>query len=462
PQRAEIAAVPDAAVMLAGYTGREDRSEGEAFDPTPENIENRVVRFELANGTEVALLPKATRGERVRGVMTTRMGNLDALMSWGAVPNATASMLSRGTQQYTRQQLNDQIDLLQAGLNIGGGASLVTASVDTRRENLMAVIDLVAEVAKHPTFPESELEEFKRQSLTSINQQLDNPTSVASRALNRHLNTVSPEHPEYAASFDESRQRIEALTSDQLHAYHKRFYGMGPGSTIAFVGDFDPDELRAKLEAQFGDWNRQEAFDRYDRVYEFVDAERLVEQMDDKANAFLFGSQPYAMRQDDPDYPALMMAGHLMGGGFLSSRLGNRIRNEEGLSYAVGGGFSAGAIDELGRFFVYAAFAPENRERLEAVLAEELDKVITDGFTEDELESGRTGFLQQRVLSRSDDAALASLLSNSLYLDRDLFYEADMDQRFADVSLEDVNAAVRRWLKPEDMSVAIAGDLTAE
>ncbi len=462
PQRVEIPPVPDADELLAGYTGREDRVAGEAFEPSPENIENRVIRFELANGTEVALLPKSTRGERVRGVMTARMGNLDALMGLGAAPGATSSMLSRGSENYTRQQISDRLDALQASVNIGGGATVLSASIDTRRENLMAVIDLVAELAKQPTFPETELEEYKRQVLTGIDQQQDNPTSMASMALNRHLNTYPPEHPEYSPSLEESRERVEALTTDQLHAFHDRFYGMGPGSTIAFVGDFDPDELRDKLEEQFGDWNRQETFERFDRPHRPVPAERLVVQMDDKANAFLLGSQPYAMRQDHPDYPALQLAGHLMGGGFLSSRLSNRIRNEEGLSYSVGGNFSAGAIDENGSFFVFAAFAPENRDRLEAVLADELNQVITGGFTEEEFESGRTGFLQQMVLSRSDDASLASLLANGLYLDRDLYYTAEMEQKLADLTLEEVNDAVRRWLNPDELSVAIAGDFTVE
>ena len=461
PERVTIAAVPPAAELLAGYTGREDRSEGEAFDPTPENIENRVVRFELTNGTEVALMPKATRGERVRGVMTTRLGNLDALMGQSSVPQATVDMLARGTENYTRQQINDRFDELQAGVNISG-STVVTASIDTRRENLFEVIDLIAEIAKNPSFPENELEEYRRQSLTSLDQQRDNPSGMASRTINRHFNTDPPEHPDYTPSFDESRERLQSLNADQLRTFHQRFYGMGEGATIAFVGDFDVDELRAALEQHFGGWNQEVPFERIDDEYETIAAERMMVQMDDKANAFLIGNMTFPMRDDHPDYPALMLAGHMMGGGFLSSRLGNRIRNEEGLSYAVGGNFNANSIDEIGNFFVFAAFAPENLDRLEEVLAEELNKVVDTGFTEEELESGRTGFLREQILVRSDDARLASLLANGLYLDRDLYFNAEREARLAEVTLEEINAAVRRWLDPDTLSVALAGDFDAE
>ena len=152
----------------------------------------------------------------------------------------------------------------------------------------------------------------------------------------------------------------------------------------------------------------------------------------------------------------------MMGGGFLSSRLGNRIRNEEGLSYAVGGNFNASAQDENGGFFAFAMYAPENLDRLEEVLDEELVKVVEDGFNAEELESGRTGFLQQQRLVRSDDGRLSGLLATGLYLDRDLYFNAEREKRLAEISLEEINKAVAKWLDPETMTVAIAGDFTSD
>ncbi len=460
PRRAEIPPVPEAENLLADYSGREQRSAGEEFEATPENIENRVRRFELANGTRVALLPKGTRGERVRGQITMRIGNEEALLGLGSIPGATASLLDRGTENYTRQELADRIDELQAGLSLSGSTS-VSASIETRRENLAEVVDLIAEIAKRPTFPENELAEYKNRSLTQIAQQADDPAGVASRRISRHGSPWPPEHPNYVPTFEESKQRTESLSVDELGVFHQRFYGFGPGTSIAFVGDFDADELRAQLERHFGEWTAAVEFERIPNPYREIPTERFVEQLDDKANAILIARQSMPLSDTHPEYPALQLAGYMMGGGFLSSRLGNRIRNQEGLSYSVGGNFNAGSLDENGGFFMFAAFAPENRERLEEVLDEELVKAVEDGFTEEELESGRTGFLQQQRLVRSDDGRLASLLSTGLYLDRDLFFNAEREARLAEVTLSEVNQAIANWLKPDALSVAIAGDFEA-
>ncbi|NKI35446.1 insulinase family protein [Wenzhouxiangella sp. XN79A] len=461
PQRAIVEEAPEPEALLAGYTGRESRSEGEVFEATPDNIEARVQRYTMDTGAEVALLPKSTRGERVRGTITMRIGTLETLMDTGSVPAATASMLSRGSENLTRQEISDRIDELQAGLNVGGSTS-VSINIDTTRENLMEVIELIAEIARNPSFPESELEEYRRQALTGLDRASDDPASVASRQLSLYSNDKPASHPDYVPSFEEARARIEALSTEQLRAFHERFYGFGEATTAAFVGDFDPEALKAKLDEQFGDWTPQVRFERRPDPYTPVEPARLVEQLDDKASAVLIAGHGFPMSDTHPDYVALELAGHMLGGGFLSSRLGDRIRNQEGLSYAVAGGFNAHPIDESGSFFAFAMFAPENRDRLEEVLNEELVKVVEDGFTQDELDSAKTGYLQQLVLQRSDDGALAGQLSGGLYFDRDLFWQAEREAAIRALTLDEVNAAVREWLDPDALVVAMAGDFSGE
>ncbi|HMA98096.1 MAG TPA: insulinase family protein, partial [Wenzhouxiangella sp.] len=158
------------------------------------------------------------------------------------------------------------------------------------------------------------------------------------------------------------------------------------------------------------------------------------------------------------DYPAVSLAGHLIGGGFLSSRLATRIRDQEGLSYGVGGGFGASSLDEIASFQAYAMFAPENRGRLVEVLFEELNRVVDEGFDAEEVEAGRRGYLQQREIQRSNDGSLAGMINSNLYLDRDMFHQARFEEALSALSAEEVNAAVRRHFDPERITTAIAGD----
>ncbi|MCC5869809.1 MAG: insulinase family protein [Gammaproteobacteria bacterium] len=457
PQRASIDEAPDLDVLLADYTGREDRSAGEAFVATPENIESRVQRFTLSNGAQVALLPKTTRGARVQGTLQMRMGTEDTLTGLGSIPGMTGSMLDRGTENYSRQQLRDRLDELQAAVSIGGG-SIVSARIEARRNTLDEVLDLVAEMLVRPVFPAAELEELRRQSLTRVDQQADDPTSVAVRSLDRHFNTRPPEHPAYTPDFAETAERLRALGRDDLVDFHRRFYGFGPATTIALVGDFDADELRAALELRFGGFMPEIGFERFPNDLADVQPSRLLSQLDDKANAFLIARHQFAMRDDHPDYPALQLAGHMLGGGFLNSRLSRRIRDDEGLSYSVGSQLGAHPIDEIGTFTAYAAFAPENLERLERVMRETLEQVVREGFTEEELVTARAGWLQQQQLLRSDDARLAGTLANGLYFDRDLLRDEALERRVEALTLDEVNEVITRWLDPDALVRSLAGD----
>ncbi|MEN1727905.1 MAG: insulinase family protein, partial [Pseudomonadota bacterium] len=184
-------------------------------------------------------------------------------------------------------------------------------------------------------------------------------------------------------------------------------------------------------------------------------------QMDDKANAVMIANLPFAMRDDHPDAVALTMAGHLIGGGFLNSRLSKRIRDEEGLSYSVSGGFSYGPIDEDASFSGFAMFAPENRERLLEVFKAEIDLWLNEGFSEEELNAGRTGFLQQQALARANDNFLVNVLAYNRYLGRSMEHQIMFEQAIRELSTADINSAVRRHLDPEGLTIVVAGDFEA-
>ncbi len=458
PQRSEIPEAPELGPLLANYTGRNDRAAGEAFNPTPENIADRLIRFELSNGTRVALLPKRTRGEKWVGSLTLRLGSFDSLTGLGEIPSTTTAMLMRGSKNHSRQEISDRIDQWRSALNIGSNSQVVSVRLNGERNHLLDLLDLTTDVLKQPVFPESEFRELTRQRLAALDQNRDQPFAVASRQLSRHLQNHGPGHPEYIPSFDElaeSYQQIELTDLQQFHASH---FGFGPQVTISFVGDFDPDELRTALETHFGNWTSEQAFERIPSELPEAQARALETQLDDKANATLLGSYIFAMRDDHPDYPALVLASHLIGGGFLNSRLANRIRDDEGLSYSVGGGFSAHAIDEHANFFTYAMFAPENRQALVQVLFEELEKVVEHGFNIEEMKAGRRGFLQQLEIGRANDVQLVSQLDNNLYLDRDMDHQARFEQALAELTLDELNQAVRRHLDPTRLSYSVAGD----
>jgi len=167
---------------------------------------------------------------------------------------------------------------------------------------------------------------------------------------------------------------------------------------------------------------------------------------------------PLEIRDDDPDYPALVMGNFILGGGFLNSRLAVRIRQKEGLSYGVGSQFNASSEDKLGNFTAYAIYAPENVAKLEAAFKEEIQKMLDEGFTGEELEAAKSGYLQNRGMSRSDDRSLSGTLNNYLQLDRNLMWDAKLEKQIMSLTTSQINAAVKKYIDPAKLVIVKAGD----
>ena len=457
PDRAEVPDLPDIASALDGYTGREAIAAGEAFDPSPSNIELRTTRYTLANGMRVALLPKATRGQTVNARFRVILGDEEALTGRKTAGAIAGQMLMRGSSGHTRQQIQDAFDRMQASGGVTGSVGQASGTVQTTRENLGDALRLMSEIVRGPTFPEDEFETLKAQQLAGFEQQRSDPAALAQTALGQHMNAATPGHPLYTATADESLAAWEAITLDEVRAFHRDFYGPQLG-TLAVVGDFDPQEIRGVIDEVFGDWESPYAATRISTEFFDPPAEVLQIETPDKANAFLFAQQNLALRDDHADYPALVLAGYMIGGGFLNSRLAARIREQDGLSYSVSAAINGHPIDENGSFFAVAVQAPENAEKVEAALREEIQRVLDDGFTDDELDIAKQGYLQSRELARAQDVSLVSMLTQGLYFDRTLAWDAEFEGRVRDLRAGDVNAAIRRHLDLNKMTIVKAGD----
>ncbi len=177
--RAVIPEAPDLTAMLKDYKGRPPIAQGEDFEASPANIEKRTTRGATEQGLKYAFLPKKTRGESVTATLTLRFGNLETLQNKAVIAEYTASMLNKGTRQKSHQQIKDLLDRLKARVSIGGGASSVTASVDTDREHLPEVLRLVREMLREPSFPVDEFEKMKQESLAALEQQRTDPQALA-------------------------------------------------------------------------------------------------------------------------------------------------------------------------------------------------------------------------------------------------------------------------------------------
>jgi len=390
-------------------------------------------------------------------VITLRIGDLEAFRGQAEAASMMASMLDKGGAGLTRQQVQDRLDELQAELRFGfTDTGALSAIVQTRRQHLPAAIELATRLLRQPSFDPATLEEQKRQALTAIEAARKEPEALLDEALDRHGNPYPRGDIRHARSFDERVQDVSAITAESLRTLHARMVGASRVE-VGAVGDFDAATLRSALERGLGNWASPSPYARVPTPLVPLLPTRLVFVTPDKQNATLAWRLPVPLSDNDADYPALAMANYLLGAGG-NSRLWKRVRETEGLSYGVGSSVGWSNREANSMWRASATFAPANRAKVEAAMTEEVARALREGFTPKELTDGKTGLLSFRRLSRAQDANLAFALAANLDLGRTLARAAEVDAQLQALTLEQVNAALRKYVDPSRFAGGVAGD----
>jgi zinc protease len=448
PERALVPPAPTVDSLLKNYKPAAGNLSSEDFEPSQENILKRTT-LTTAGGVQLALLPKKNRGEMVSVDLRQHIGDEKNLFGKGAIAALTAAMLTRGTSQYTRAQLSDEFERLK----INGGLT----HFDTTRANLPEALKLVAHVLREANFPAAEFEQLRQQSLVSLEAGRNEPGAVAERALGTHFNIYPRGDIREETTLAQDIADIQATRLADLQAFHKAYYGTSPAQ-LAIVGDFDAKAIVPLVDQLFGNWKPEQnvapVLSRYADVAPF----KTMIDTPDKENGVYAARMNLDLNMDDPDYPALMLANYIFGDGGLRSRLMDRIRQKDGLSYGGGSNIAPGDLDRAGSFTISAIAAPQNLKRLDAAIAEELARALKNGFTAAELANAKSGLMQQRVQNRADDGALAAGWTTYIYQGRTYAWSAAFEKKLVNVSLEQLNAAFRKAIDPAKLSVVMAGD----
>ncbi len=475
PERAMIAAAPAASELVKEYKGREVVSAGEAFNPTPSNIETRTKMIDLPSGAKAAILAKKNKGEQVTAMVTIRYGDEKNLLGMQEAASLLPGLMMRGTKKLSYQQLRDEMDRL--GVNIspggmafgggrrgggggGGGGALgsLSFSITAKKGTLPAALDLLKQILREPALPEDEFEKIVRARVAMMSQGRSDPAALVGNRLARSLSSYPPSDIRYVPTIDEDIDRWQKVKLDNVMKLQKEYLGANHAVAVV-VGDCEPQEIEAKLNELFADWKAAVPFARIARPANEA-KEMPVEKIDtpDKENAVFAAGMEISLRDDEADYPALMMANYVLGSGTLSSRLGDRIRQKEGLSYGVSSALTADAYDKRGMFRIQAICNPKNMARVEQCVREELDKMIKEGMSEKELDEARQGWLQARSTMFTSDMILAGTLGANLQRERTMSYYSELESKVRSLTSEQVATTFRKHIDPKKLIIVEGGD----
>jgi zinc protease len=473
PEMVKVPANPDLKALVADYKGRPPVATVEEFDYSFANVEKRTTRTKLPTGIKVALLPKPTRDEEVTLALTLKYGNAESLRELREAASLLPGLMLRGTKKLSYQQLRDEMTRLDVQIGTGGfgggrggrgggggggSAGSATFSVRARRSTLPAALELLKQILREPALDEKELAITLQSRITALEESRTDPQSLASDLLSRTLSPYPTDDIRYNTTPDEQIARFSAVTIDQVRRVHAEFLGATEGELV-ILGDFDPQATQAKINELLAGWKSNQPYARI-QSQAFLDVPGGKQSIltPDKENAVYVAGLTIAMDDQHPDYPALLLGNYLFGGSSLASRLGDRIRQKEGLSYGVSSSFSAGSEDKVARLSIGAICNPANIGKVETAVREELERLLKDGVTADEFAKARQGLLQSRELARSSDAFVMSRLDRSLRLDQTLAFDAEFDKKLAALTADDVVTALRKHIDPKRLAVVIAGD----
>jgi zinc protease len=473
PQRLLVAAAPPLETLVKDYQGGTVAAAGEAFDPSPANLDARTKVVDL-DGIKAGLLPKKTRGQTVSLALTLHYGNEDSLRGQTTAAAMLPALMLAGTKKHDRQALREELDALGVRIGAGGGGGgrgrrgggggpagtlgQLTFSVEAKRPTLPAALKLLGEILREPAFPEPEFDALKRRAQAAAAMMRSEPRELAANRLARTLSPYAPTDVRYVPTAEENAKRLASLTLAQVIALYQKQLGATQGE-LAIVGDFDPEPTLDQVRAILKDWKSPVPVKRIERRAPTQLAGTKGDILTpDKANAVFVAGVAFPLKDTDPAFAALRLGNFIFGGGSLSSRLGNRIRQKEGLSYGVSSSFSAAALDPSATFTASAITNPKNIDRVEKAFAEELSLFLAKGPSPAELRDAQQAYLEAQKVGRTSDAAIAGQIASNLRLGRTFAHASALDKQIAALTAEEVRAAFQRFIDPKQLVIVRAGD----
>ncbi len=460
PDRAPLPGPVEVDRAVRTYAGRAEPAVGEASAASYEAIDAQARRFALGSGLEVAVLPRRTRGHLVTLALRLRLGDEASLRGRQAALSILAEAVLRGTREHPHAAVVDALDQLHAEVEIAPPSLELEQpeiTVRTVREHLPGVLALLGELLRTPALDRKEVEVLRREALARLAEHRADPHTRGLLAIYRALFPWPSGDVRGVPTLEESAAALGALRARDLQGLYRELAG-GAGATLAIVGDVDAAKVRGLVERHLGAFRAARAPVRVPRPFR---EGRVVDEsivLGDRESAFLALGQMLPVGEDHPDWAALVLWNHVLGGA-ATARLSERLREREGFSYGVGSRLDADATAARAMFLVSGQAAPQNLERAVTAVREEIRRLLDAPVPEAELAAAKASYAHERTLELAEDAGVAALLTESMDRRRPLARWAELDRRVATLGAAEVQAASRRWITPEKMAIVRAGDL---
>ena len=446
------------AALTGNYKGKALEKDVAPFEATIANLKKNVTEGVLSNGMKYGLINKEVKGDKIIATFKMLLGNEKDLAGKNEIGKLTAALLKSGTKTKTKEQIQDRLDQLKSSINTRLYGQNFIISVNTYKNNYAEVMDILKDMVTNSTFPQNEITKTITEQNTNLEGQLKDPEAIAQNELQRLSSPYPKESVFYTASLQEQIDNSKKVTRDQIVNYYQNILGTNNGLGTV-LGNIEAKTVVASLENTFGKWNAQSKYEEVKPTY--FETKKLDKNFltPDKENAIALGTESFKMNQKSPDYPAFVLANEILGsGGFLSARLPMRLREKEGISYGVGSFINIPISNDVASWGYYALLNPTKRDAVESAIKEEVSKALKDGFTADELMTNKKSYANIQKTMLGMDNTLINLVNKKLQYGISLDEYDTLNSKIAELKLEEVNSALRKYLTLDKVTSVYAGD----
>jgi len=407
-------------------------------------------RMVLDNGV-VVLAKETTTIPAVSISLAMRAGSICDPADAAGLTWLLSRVLDRGTATRSAAEVAEELDSRGITLTITLTRHLFSLVCTCLAEHFEPVLALLADIVMHPSLTEEEIATRKGEVITSIRQDDDNPLVRASEAL---MALLYPDGHPYGRRTKGSVEVIEHLTRDRVARLHAERFAPSELS-LAIVGDVAAARARDVAARTFGDWRKPApAPIPLASPPAIHTRQKLVLPMMNKAQADIaYGFT--TIRRNDPDYYAYWLMNNAFGQYSIGGRLGDSIRERQGMAYYVSSSLDANVVE--GPLVVRAGVSPANVDRAVRSIDEEITAVITTGLTAKEIDESRRYLIGSIPRALETNAAIANFLQTAEFFDLGLDYDVQLPELLRAVTLENANAAARRAMDPARAALVIAG-----
>jgi zinc protease len=411
------------------------------------------VRHTLTNGV-VVLAKETTTAPAVTILVGVRAGAYYDPDGAEGTAALVARVLDRGTETRSAADIADELDGRGASLSVMAGRHQVTVSATCLAEDFGRIFKLVADVIRQPLLDEHEVETRRAELMTAILQDEDDPGAVAVDVV---MGRLYPQHA-YGRRPRGTTSTVQQISRADLLAFHRAWF-TPEGTTVVVVGDVDPDEVLQAATREFERWTARRAHEpALAGIGPAPRRDLTVVPMMNKAQADIAVAF-IGVRRSDAAYYAAWVMNNALGQYALGGRLGDSIREKQGMAYYVYSSLDATLAE--GPLMIRAGVAGPDVERTLGSIDHELTLVRATGLTAKELDESKRYLIGSIPRQLETNAGIAGFLLSAELHGLGADHDRHLPDHLAAVSLDQANEIAHRLLDPSRAVIVVAGPWVA-